>query len=196
MSTRRYDSPVRDEAAAATRASIVRATVDLAYERGDIDMTLQQIAERARTTVRTIMRQFGSRDAVIEAGIELGSAEIVAERHDPGGDVDRSIALLVEHYERKGAFVLRILAQDQPGARRVADTGRHVHWGWVEEVFGPRLPTAPSQRTELVDLLVVATDIYAWKLLRLDRGLGVVTTSARIRRMTQLLIAGTSIKEE
>lgn len=196
MSTRRYDSPVRDEAAAATRASIVRATVDLAYERGDIEMTLQQIAERAETTVRTIMRQFGSRDAVIEAGIELGSAEIVAERHDPGGDVDRSIALLVEHYERRGAFVLRILALEQPGALRVADAGRQVHRAWVGEVFRSQLPTGTSPRDELIDLLVVATDIYAWKLLRVDRGLDMVTTAARIRRMTRLLIAGTPIEEE
>lgn len=182
MSTRRYESALRADAAEETRTRIVRAAVDLAYRRGDIEMTLDQIASQANTTVRTVMRHFGSRDAVIEAGIELGSSEVAAERHDPGGDVDRSIALLVEHYERRGSFVLKILAADQPGAQRVAASGRLLHRGWVESVFGP----APE---EVIDMLVVATDVYAWKLLRLDRGLDASTTASRIRRMA-LAVSG------
>lgn len=170
----------------------MRSAVDLAYERGDLEMTLEQIAARASTTVRTVMRQFGSRDAVIEAGIELGSAEVARERHDPGGDPDRSIALLINHYELRGQFVLRILGLDQPGARRVAHSGRLLHRDWVERVFGPRLPRADDQREELVDLLVVATDVYAWKLLRLDRGLDPSNTAGRMRTMTRLLLADQS----
>jgi hypothetical protein len=71
-----------------------------------------------------------------------------------------------------------------------------VHRDWVEGIFGPRLPDREPARTELIDLLVVATDVYAWKLLRLDRGLDARTTESRVRRMTRLLIAGTAIEEE
>lgn len=171
---------MRADAAQATRNRIVRSTVDLAYERGDIEMTLEQIADRAGTTVRTVMRQFGSRDAVIEAGIELGAVEVAAERRDAGGDRERSIRLLVEHYEKRGAFVLRILASENPGAVRVAATGRLVHRAWVEDVFGPT-------GDDVVDMLVVATDVYAWKLLRLDRGLSAAQTGDRMIAMTRLL---------
>jgi hypothetical protein len=34
-----------------------------------------------------------------------------------------------------------------------------------------------------VDLLVVATDVYAWKLLRRDRGLSRNQTTERVRRL-------------
>jgi AcrR family transcriptional regulator len=190
VTPRRYESAVRADAAQATRDGIVRAAVDLAYERGDIEMTLEQIADRAGTTVRTVMRHFGSRDAVIEAGIELGSTEVAAERRDAGGDPQRSIRLLIAHYEKRGAFVLRILASDLPGARRVVATGRLVHRAWVEEVFAADLPADPAAREELVDLLVVATDVYVWKLLRLDRGLDADATADRIRELARRILAG------
>jgi AcrR family transcriptional regulator len=190
VTPRRYESAVRADAAQATRDGIVRAAVDLAYERGDIEMTLEQIADRAGTTVRTVMRHFGSRDAVIEAGIELGSTEVAAERRDADGDPQRSIRLLIAHYEKRGAFVLRILASDLPGARRVVATGRLVHRAWVEEVFAADLPADPAAREELVDLLVVATDVYAWKLLRLDRGLDADATAGRIRELARRILAG------
>jgi AcrR family transcriptional regulator len=190
VTPRRYESAVRADAAQATRDGIVRAAVDLAYERGDIEMTLEQIADRAGTTVRTVMRHFGSRDAVIEAGIELGSTEVAAERRDADGDPQRSIRLLIAHYEKRGAFVLRILASDLPGARRVVATGRLVHRAWVEEVFAADLPADPAAREELVDLLVVATDVYAWKLLRLDRGLDADATADRIRELARRILAG------
>ena len=188
MPPRSYDSTTRAAAALATRERVLRACVDLAYERGDIEMTLEQIAGRAATTVRTVLRQFGSRDAVIEAAIELGSAEVVAERADPEGDPDRSIELLVAHYETRGAFVVKLLSSELAGAQRVTASGRLVHRAWVEEVFAAGLAAA-ANRDALVDLLVVATDVYAWKLLRLDRGLDAATTVARLRTMTRALLA-------
>lgn len=168
----------------------MRAAVDLAYERGDLEMTLEQIAARADTTVRTVMRQFGSRDGVIEAGMERASAEVAAERRDPGGDRERSIRLLIAHYEKRGAFVLRLLASELPSAQQVTATGRLMHRAWVEEVFADDLPVDPAARDELVDLLVVATDVYAWKLLRLDRGLDEATTIDRIRSLTLRVLEG------
>jgi AcrR family transcriptional regulator len=190
MSPRRYESTVRADAAQATRDRIVRAAVDLAYERGDLEMTLAQIAERAGTTVRTVMRQFGSRDAVIEEGSARAGAEVAAERHDPGGDRDRSIQLLVDHYEKRGRFVLKLLASELPSAQRATTAGRALHRAWVEEVFAADLPTESEACEELVDLLVVATDVYAWKLLRLDRGLDPATTTDRIRELTRRVLEG------
>jgi hypothetical protein len=41
----------------------------------------------------------------------------------------------------------------------------------------------------LVDVLVVATDVYAWKLLRLDRGLSVDDVTDRMLLMTEAVLA-------
>jgi AcrR family transcriptional regulator len=162
--------------------------VDVAFERRDIEMTLGEIAARAGTSVKTILRHFASRDAVIEAGIELASMQVAAERQDPGGDPERSIDLLVEHYERWGSFSLAIVASDNAGAQRVAASGRALHRDWVESVFAGSLPPSDTDES-LIDQLVVVTDVSAWKLLRLDRGLDAATTAHRIQSMTRALLA-------
>lgn len=189
MSPRRYESTVRADAAAATTRRILRAAIDLAYERRAIDMTLEQVATRAGTTVKTILRKFGSRDGLIEAAVQLDTADVIAERRAPDGDPEAGIRLLVDHYERRGAFVLSILATDEPWARTITAGGRLAHREWVEQVFAASLPGPGVHRDELVDLLVVATDVYAWKLLRLDRGLDAETTAHRIHTLAERILA-------
>ena len=67
------------------------------------------------------------------------------------------------------------------------DTGRRLHREQISELFAPQLAERPAaEREALLDLLVVATDVYTWKLLRRDRGLDRPTAEARVR----LLIAG------
>ena len=69
---------------------------------------------------------------------------------------------------------------------RITRTGKALHRAWVEEVFAPYLAEA-DDRDELADLLVVATDVYTWKLLRRDRGLGRDRTERRMRTCGPLL---------
>jgi hypothetical protein len=45
--------------------------------------------------------------------------------------------------------------------------GQRLHRDWVRTSFAPQLAAA-IDATELEDLLVVATDVYTWKLLRRD----------------------------
>jgi hypothetical protein len=56
-------------------------------------------------------------------------------------------------------------------------------------VFAPYLPAAGRRRDELVDLLVVATDVYAWKLLRRDRGLSRHDCENRIAGLVRAVLA-------
>jgi AcrR family transcriptional regulator len=192
MSPRRYRMRTRADSTAATRERIVRATIDLSFEEERVDLTLEQIARRAETTVQTILRHFGTRDGLMAAANEHASAEIAAERYDPDGGVDANITLLVSHYERRGRFVLRLLAaaatDSGDDARAVTGPGKLLHRRWVEDVFAAELPAPGPGRDALVDMLVVATDVYAWKLLRLDRGLDRGTTEDRIRTMSRSIL--------
>jgi len=61
---------------------------------------------------------------------------------------------------------------------------RQVHREWAEEVFAPQLASR-RDREELVDLLVVATDLLTWKILRRDGGMDRSTTSERMLRLVQ-----------
>jgi AcrR family transcriptional regulator len=180
----------RAESTASTRERILRAIIDLAMAEMSVDVTLEQVAGRAGTSVQTILRHFGSRDALVAEATEQGAAEVAEERRAPGGGVDANLTLLVDHYESRGRFVLSLLDRDDAAAQAVTTPGKDLHRRWVEEVFGPRLPD--RGRDALVDMLVVVTDVYAWKLLRLDRGLDRAATEDRIRAMARAILNGVS----
>jgi AcrR family transcriptional regulator len=186
--TRTYRQSARATATERTRRSIIAATIDLQSERLAAEVSLDAIAERSGVSVATILRHFGSRAALIDASISAMNAQVAEERRAPTGDVDAAMRILLDHYEQRGDFALLMLAQENSydHVRRMTDVGKRLHRSWVAEVFGPWLPESPAARTELLDLLVVATDVYTWKLLRRDRGLSRTTTQ---RRMTALVTA-------
>ena len=63
-----------------------------------------------------------------------------------------------------------------------------MHRRWVRTVLHPE-PRDPERAEEIVDLLVVATDVYTWKLLRRDRGLTRAETLNRIRALVAAVLA-------
>jgi AcrR family transcriptional regulator len=193
----------RGDAVEATRAAILRAMIDLSMERLTVDITLEDVAGRAGVSVRTVLRQFGDRNGLLDAAIEAGTAQIVAERRPASDDPGDSIRSLADHYELRGDWVLRMLAQeDDPRIASITAGGRVVHREWVITAFGRWLPKSRSERERLTDLLVVATDVYTWKLLRRDRGLSRASAQARIRDLvtavlgTDLFSAGPSSHKE
>lgn len=186
--TRAYTLGARADAAQHTREAILDATIALAYELERVDFPLEQVATRAGRSVQTLLRHFGSRDALIEAAVQRGTAQVVAERRPPAGDIPRALELLVAHYELRGRFVLSLLAMGgDAGAENVTVPGRLLHRAWVEEVFVGAIARA-ADGTELTDLLVVATDVSAWKLLRLDRGLPPDAVRQRMATMAGAVI--------
>lgn len=181
----------RAEAVSSTRTRILRAMLDLAVERLTVEITLDDVAARAGVSVRTVLRHFGDRDGLLDAATELAIVEFEAERETTPGDVDDAMRVIVDHYETRGDFVIRLLAQeDDPRIGPMVAFGRLSHRTWVADAFGPRLPSGDAAREESIDLLVVATDVYAWKLLRRDRGLGRDVVEDRMRRMVALILAG------
>jgi AcrR family transcriptional regulator len=178
--TRGYTMRARGDAKAATRQRMLRAALALSEEKMTIEITLDEVASRAGVTVQTVLRHFGSRDGLLDEAVRLASAEVVEERRAPAGDPVAAIEVVVAHYERRGDFVLRMLSQEHdPRIAAVVGPGKLLHRAWVEEMFAPQVAGRPD-RGEVVDLLVVATDVYAWKLLRRDRGLDAATTRARM----------------
>ena len=107
-------------------------------------ITLPAVAERADVTVKTVLRHFGSRDALIDAAWSQAYDEVMAERNPPPGDPDAALKVLIAHYERRGDMALAMLAdENDPRAARMNSAGRLAHREWVEEVFADRLPDRP-----------------------------------------------------
>jgi len=179
----------RADDVAERRSAILQAFIDLLMDKLTVDITLEDVAERAGVSTRTILRRFGDRDGLLDAAIEYGTALIQAERHPADDDPAESVHRLVAHYELRGPLVLRMLAQDDdPRFGPLTANGRLVHREWVAAAFGRWVPDEPITRDRMTDLLVVATDIYTWKLLRLDRGLTRELTESRIRDLVTAVL--------
>ena len=191
MKSRKYDMGTRQRAKTATRDAILQAAIDTFMAERSFAITLPAVAERAEVTVKTVLRHFGNREALIDEAWSHGWDDVMAERTAPLDDADAALRVLIAHYERRGEMVLTMLAdENDPRARQMTDAGRLAHREWVEEVFAGRLPEGIDARCRLIDVLVVATDVYAWKLMRLDRGLSVDDVHDRMCLMTEALLAG------
>ncbi len=190
--TREYRMLRRGEAVAGTRRSILEAVVALGYDELDLDPTLERIAAKAGVSVQTVLRHFGTRAALLDEAVAAAQAEVVAERISAAGGTDGALTALLAHYDRLGRFALGVLAREQidPRAARIAEGGKRLHREWVETAFAEGLRgRAGGERDALVDLLVVATDVYAWKLLHLDRGLAAEVVLDRMRTLTGAVLA-------
>ncbi|WP_457099056.1 TetR/AcrR family transcriptional regulator [Microbacterium sp. P5_E9] len=192
---RSYRMRARADAAEQTRLRIIGAAIELAFEKPVAAITLPVIAERARVSVQTVLRQFGSREALIDEAAESGRAAVRAERPADPDDIEGSLDALIEHYEARGDGALLLLGQE--GWDRIAADltreGKLLHRDWATRTFARTLDALPdSRRVETLDLLVVATDVYAWKLLRRDRALTRGDTASRMRMLVEAIISTAS----
>jgi AcrR family transcriptional regulator len=190
---RSYDMSSRTEAAARTRRRILEASLELAMEDVMATITLDHVAARAGVSVKTVLRHFGSRDGLFGELETWAREQIAEERYAPPGDVRAAVRAVFDHYELRGDAVLRLLAQEfwNDQLRRDMDHGRREHRAWVETVFEPQLGNRSlTDRQALTDLLVVAADVYTWKLLRRDRRLSRAAAESRVRRMIDALLDG------
>lgn len=191
--TRPYRMKKRARQAAQTVEDILDAFEALMLELPVDDITLAAIAERADCSVQTIMRRFGSRQGLFDAlGQRIGD-RIDAQRGDVRpGDIDAAVQNVLEHYEEEGRLVLRLLAQEHTSsdAREGAERGRAYHREWVEVSLGPLIETDdPDERHEVIDALVAATDLYTWKLLRLDLGRSRDAVRGTVERLVRSVIS-------
>ena len=191
--TRSYVMTARADAVAKTRDRILRAVLGLASQSPLAAISLAAVAADAEVSVQTVLRQFGSRDGLIDAAVELAHQQIAAERAAPTGDVPAALAALVDSYETGGDSSILLLGQEpsDPRAARIATLGRTFHRTWIEDVFThPLGDAAGPEREEMIDMLVVATDVYTWKLLRRDRGLQRHVVQERMMKLAEAVVGG------
>ena len=179
----------RAEAAAATRQRILESARALLVTRSFEEMTIDAIAEGAKTTARTVLRIFGSKEELFAQALnslgELGHAPIIP------GNLDALISGVCAFYEKVGDTVIRWLADEPrlPAMHEHLNTGRQHLRAWVAEAFAPRLERLQGEpRKEMHDALIVAFDVYTWKLLRRDFRLSRRAVEARIKHLVSGLI--------
>jgi AcrR family transcriptional regulator len=174
VAKRPYRQTARAAATESLRRRVVTAFHDLLLSRWIDEITLDEVAASVGTTRQTVIRLFGGKDGLLEAVINLVRAEAVPRISMPG-DVSGRAALktLIAHYEAVGDMVVRFLAQEERHSvlGPLLAQGRCEHRAWVAERFGSTQNGLKKlDRERQITRLIVATDIYTWKLLRRDFG--------------------------
>jgi AcrR family transcriptional regulator len=196
---RRYTMTARATATEGTRRRILQAAFDLQSQRLASEIGLDAVAAEAEVSVQTILRHFGSRAGLFDEAVLFAQDQVAEERRAPAGDVPGALEVLVDHYEKRGDLALMMLAQESTyeQVRQMSDRGKALHRTWVAEVFAPSLADLdPAAQEELLDLLVVATDVYAWKLLRRDRGLSRSLTEQRLHALVSAVLAAATSRKD
>jgi AcrR family transcriptional regulator len=174
IAKRPYRQSARAAAAENLRKRIVAAFHNLLLKRWIDEITLDEVAVSVGTTRQTVIRLFGAKDGLLDAVMDLVRAEAVPRTSTPA-DVSGRAALesLISHYETVGDMVVRFLAQEErhSALRPLLAQGRYEHRAWVAERFGStQSGLSELERERQIARLIVATDIYTWKLLRRDFG--------------------------
>lgn len=188
---RPYRMTARADAAQETAERIMDAAIEVFWEQPTDQVSVAEVARRSGVTKQTVLRRFGSREGLFAAAAERESARIEAER-DPGvaDDLAEAIRGLVDHYERVGDAVVRLLAAEasNPALVEIADRGRAYHAAWCERAFASALaPLRGAARNRRLAQCIAVTDVLVWKLLRRDRALSRRQTETAIYELAEQL---------
>lgn len=177
-----------------TEQQILEAAATIIATEAFDALSMRRVASQAGVSLSTVVRHFGTKDALLAALVAYGGEDERNEerRAMEPGDVAAAVRIVAHDYEDAGQQLLHMLGQEHrfPALGDLLDIGRRGHRQWVRWAFAPQLARRRGAgRTQLEDLLVVATDVYTWKLLRLDRGLGARATRAAMVELCEAVAA-------
>ena len=121
---------------------------------------MRRVAAQAGVSLSTVVRHFGTKDALLAALVAYGGEDERNEerRAMEPGDVAAAVRIVADDYEDAGQQLLHMLGQEHrfPALGELLDIGRRGHRQWVRWAFAPQLARRRGAgRTQLEDLLVV-----------------------------------------
>lgn len=173
-----------------TREAITDAVADAIREQG-IDFSVQDVADRAGITHRTVYRHFEGRDALIDAlgeRFERWLAEEGVSEPETLDEVPQHIEPLFRRFDMfpdlVRAAALMALTRGQPFARSKQRTGR------FRRIFEADLPHLPREEAEpAFAVLRTLTGSIGWYLLNSNFGLSGARSGPAVRRALEAMIA-------
>ncbi|MHB8507952.1 MAG: TetR/AcrR family transcriptional regulator [Candidatus Dormibacteria bacterium] len=187
---RPYVQRARAQSAEETRRRILEAAGGELWHQPVDQVRLEDVAARAQVTVQTVLRIFGSRSELLRLALEPLRDRILAQREVAvPGDIEGTVAALFDHYEHMGDFVIHNLSSEQrlPELLAWLDRGRADHRASLRRQFAPQLARRKDREAAL-DCLVVACDVYTWKLLRRDAGRSRREAETRVRYLVERIL--------
>lgn len=193
-SGRPYRQREREASRELTRERILEAAEGLYRGSWYDEVTLRDVARVAGVALQTVVNHFGTKANLAAAVVLRVGGRIDSRREEiAAGDTAGGVAMLVDEYEKLGDSIVRMLALEEriPDVNALLAVGRRAHRTWVERVFAEALPAQPgAERDRWIAMLVAATDVLTWKLLRRDQGLSRLATRRAMRDTVEALTSG------
>lgn len=169
-----YKADVQSEIKTLTRLRILAACRDLFLEKWVDQITLEDVARQANVTVQTLLRHFGTRDALVNLAISEIDLGIQMRKVPPQqGNLQTITSAVTEFYEVYGLYLLRAIALEDrfPQLNLLLTRSRRMHREWVQHSFDVYLRAlSPQNRQQLEDQLYSLTEVYFWRVYRIDLG--------------------------
>ncbi len=181
----------RADAAADTYERVLAAGESLFKSSHYDDVTLQAVSERAGVALKTVLRRFGSKDALLVACARSGSERESTIRAVKSGDWRAAAAVLASRYESTCDEVARYwpLEDRIPAVATAFASARQSHRAWLADVFASNLPRRGTARYEqrLAELFG-ATEIFVWFTWRRRLGIGRKTAERALAELLEALM--------
>lgn len=165
---RSYQSPLREEQAAATRERILEAAHRLLGRIRPVDLAYAQIAEEAQVSVRTVYRHFPTSDELFLALSDRLLGALYADLpRDRMPNLVEARSLLDRQFQMMEAdpALYRVFFAVPTRSRNSSDT-------MIDALFGPRLARLdPAGKRAVLGLLDLLGSPYAWDVLHANWGL-------------------------
>lgn len=182
--------------ARATREAIIDATLDLFLERKGLGFSMQEVADRAEVTHRTLYRYFPSRDSLlIEAGAQIGR-----RFRGPGPPEVSTVAEWIEsaqahftgvenNFELFSSIASVAMAEGVARTQHVLDSGRdrdQYYW----KVFRGEFPNlAEDDAWEWFTILRHLISAFSYLIYRSRFGFDPPQAAAAVRRASEAMVA-------
>jgi AcrR family transcriptional regulator len=180
-----------------TRDAVVDAVIEAIGEQG-LDFSVQDAADRAGVTHRTIYRYFGSREALVDAVGERYEAWLTEQGASDPETIEEALAqieklfrLVDQSPDIVRAQALRVLTG---GARTAPSRQRTERW---RRTFEANLPHLAREEVEpLFAICRTLTGSLGWYLLTSQFGLSGEQAGRAVRRVVEVVIADLRRQEE
>jgi AcrR family transcriptional regulator len=166
--TRSYRQARRLDQVAQRRRQIIWAVGELMVRGSFDDVTLQGVADEAGVSLKTVTRQFGSKEQLLKAAMTEARQDEESQRAAPAQDPAQVAHVLAGRYEEMAEMIYR-MGDAELRYSWLGEWGqmaRESHLSWLEEAFAGWLPDSAADRHERLMCLFSATEIRSWWAIR------------------------------
>jgi AcrR family transcriptional regulator len=155
------------------------------------DVTLARVAEEAGVSLKTVTRQFGTKEELIRSTMTMARGVEEGRRVVRPGDLGAVVEILSGRYDEMAGTIYRMGEAELrwPWLSEWIQMARESHLAWLEAAFAPWMPPDDAVRGRRVACLFVATEVRSWWTLRNRLGHSRESAADVMRATLEALVA-------